>query len=169
MPRDFGRPINRIVLHTTATSQSATVKSIKTFWKTPKGRKGARYIPYIQGGMGWRNPGYHYIVGLKGERNIIAHLSQIVNGVHGYNEDSVHVSYIGGKGGVDTRTELQKKEMEFLIRELRSDAILGPVPVVGHRDLSPDLNGDGIITPNEWTKLCPSFSVAEWLCEINLV
>jgi hypothetical protein len=30
---------------------------------------------------------------------------------------------------------------------------------VGHRDLSPDLNGDGIIQPGEWTKMCPCYDV----------
>jgi N-acetylmuramoyl-L-alanine amidase len=33
--------------------------------------------------------------------------------------------------------------------------------VCGHRDLSPDLNRDGKITPNEWTKACPCFDVRE--------
>ena len=37
--------------------------------------------------------------------------------------------------------------------------------ICGHRDLSPDLNGDGKITANEWIKLCPGFDVAEWLEE----
>ncbi|MDA5624327.1 N-acetylmuramoyl-L-alanine amidase, partial [Pasteurella multocida] len=35
--------------------------------------------------------------------------------------------------------------------------------ICGHRDLSPDLNGDGTITPNEWLKDCPCFDVWEWL------
>ena len=29
--------------------------------------------------------------------------------------------------------------------------------ILGHRDLSPDSNGDGRITPNEWIKQCPCF------------
>ena len=41
----------------------------------------------------------------------------------------------------------------------------GPLPlvigVVGHRDLSPDNNQDGKITPNEWLKTCPGFD-AGW-------
>ena len=35
--------------------------------------------------------------------------------------------------------------------------------VCGHRDLSPDLNGDGIATSNEWLKTCPGFAVRAWL------
>lgn len=147
--RDFGRPINRIVIHCTATTQAATKDAILYFWKNT---------------LGWKNPGYHYLIGVNGERYILSHLSNPTNGVRGYNWDSVHISYIGGKNGVDDRTEAQKRAMESLIRELRSDSILGPVPVVGHRDLSPDKNGDGQITQNEWVKICPSFDAASW-CE----
>ncbi len=35
--------------------------------------------------------------------------------------------------------------------------------VCGHRDLSPDLNGDGAISQNEWCKTCPGFDVGTWL------
>lgn len=33
--------------------------------------------------------------------------------------------------------------------------------VVGHRDLSPDLNGNGEVEPMEWTKQCPCFDVGK--------
>ncbi len=39
--------------------------------------------------------------------------------------------------------------------------------ILGHRDVSEDKNRDGIISPNEWMKACPSFSVNEWLKEIK--
>jgi hypothetical protein len=31
------------------------------------------------------------------------------------------------------------------------------VKIIGHRDLSPDLDGDGIVEPNEFIKQCPCF------------
>ena len=35
--------------------------------------------------------------------------------------------------------------------------------ICGHRDLSPDLNGNGEIEPEEWVKACPCFDVTkEW-------
>lgn len=37
------------------------------------------------------------------------------------------------------------------------------VRIVGHRDLSPDLDGDGVIERHEWLKTCPGFDVATWL------
>ncbi|KAB4432839.1 N-acetylmuramoyl-L-alanine amidase, partial [Bacteroides thetaiotaomicron] len=33
--------------------------------------------------------------------------------------------------------------------------------VCGHRDLSPDLNGNGEIEPEEWVKACPCFDAEE--------
>jgi hypothetical protein len=33
--------------------------------------------------------------------------------------------------------------------------------ILGHRDLSKDLDGDGIIQPDEWTKICPRFDAAD--------
>lgn len=149
---DFGRPIKRIVLHCTASSLSATKQQILDYWRNE---------------LGWRYPGYHYLIDQYGNRHILSHLSKPTNGVKGYNWNSVHISYIGGKGGIDNRTDAQKREMENLLLELCSDKILGPKQILGHRDLSPDRDGDGIIEPHEWTKLCPSFDVAEWLEEIQ--
>ena len=34
--------------------------------------------------------------------------------------------------------------------------------VCGHRDLSPDRNGNGKVEPGEWVKACPTFDVASW-------
>lgn len=53
--------------------------------------------------------------------------------------------------------------MEKLVRELRGDDILGDVPIVGHRDLSPDKDGDGVVERHEWLKRCPNFDVSSWV------
>ena len=37
------------------------------------------------------------------------------------------------------------------------------IQVLGHRDTSPDLNGDGVIEPYEYVKACPCFDVKEFL------
>jgi N-acetyl-anhydromuramyl-L-alanine amidase AmpD len=31
--------------------------------------------------------------------------------------------------------------------------------VLGHRDLSPDKDGDGVVEKHEWVKACPCFDV----------
>ena len=168
-----GRDIKRIVWHCSATSQTATPEGILSYWKTPKLPPGGDpsvkypYIPGKQGGKGWRSPGYAIIIPPDGTLYQYAEAHEITNGVRGYNRDSLHLCWIGGKGGQDNRTEAQKRIMAALTLQLLKPSRLGPVPVVGHRDLSRDRNGDGIISRNEWVKLCPSFDVAAWMREIQ--
>ena len=38
----------------------------------------------------------------------------------------------------------------------------GIIRICGHRDLSPDADGDGTVEPREWTKTCPGFDVSTW-------
>ena len=83
--------------------------------------------------------------------------------MQGYNSTAINVAYIGGidaKGkAIDNRTEAQKKSMRALLEQLKGRY---PKAVIrGHRDFSPDLNGDGKITRNEWIKACPCFDAGE--------
>jgi N-acetyl-anhydromuramyl-L-alanine amidase AmpD len=34
--------------------------------------------------------------------------------------------------------------------------------ILGHRDLSPDIDGDGVVEEHEWLKDCPCFDVYTW-------
>ena len=55
--------------------------------------------------------------------------------------------------------EEQKASLFYLLQQLReqfSDAM-----ICGHRDFSPDLNGNGIIEPWEWMKACPCFDAID--------
>jgi len=143
----YGRKIDLIIIHCTATSQKATVDSILNYFKNT---------------LHWNSPGYHYIISPDGIINKTHPLDRVSNGAKGHNAHSVNIAYIGGKTK-DNRTPAQKKAMKWLVTTLRSSSELGQVKVVGHRDLSPDLNNDGVITPNEWMKRCPSFDVTKWM------
>ena len=58
-------------------------------------------------------------------------------------------------------TEWQIHSMHVLILTLLRD--YPGCRICGHRDLSPDLNANGEIEPEEWIKACPCFDVkAEW-------
>ncbi len=83
----------------------------------------------------------------------------------GHNQNSIGICYEGGLDchghPADTRTEWQVHSMHVLILTLLRD--YPGCRVCGHRDLSPDLNGNGEIEPEEWIKACPCFEVkAEW-------
>lgn len=121
------RLIKYIVVHCTATDQDATVEAIQKYWKNNRG---------------WKNPGYHYIFDKNGNMTQLQDESKPTNGVRGYNSNSIHLSYIGGKDE-DDRTPMQKAMMLDLIKGLRAkypDAI-----IQGHRDF-----------PNV-AKACPQF------------
>ena len=67
----------------------------------------------------------------------------------------------------DTRTEWQIHSMRVLILALLRD--YPGCRVCGHRDLSPDLNGNGEIEPEEWIKACPCFEVKEFCSKCNVL
>ena|SRR5205814_8578869 len=144
------RMIENIVVHCTATQPDATIESIKNYWKKS---------------LGWDNPGYHYIIKRNGDIVRLFPEEKPSNGVKGHNQSAIHISYIGGidKNGKpsDNRTDAQKHSMFNKLVALSEK--YPHARILGHRDLSPDKNGDGIIEPSEWVKHCPSFDVKEWL------
>ena len=140
------RNIKYIVLHCTATPQDTKIASIERFWKET---------------LGWKNPGYHFIIEADGNVVQLLPIQQIANGVKGHNEHAIHISYIGGQNGQDNRTVQQEAAQIELVEKYKK--AFPAAQVLGHRDLSPDLDGDGIIEPQEWTKECPSFDVASWV------
>lgn len=149
--------IRRIFIHCTATreGQDIDAATIKRWHVTPKAR----------GGRGWSDIGYHFVIRLDGtiERGRPEHVS----GAHvaGFNTGSIGVVYVGGLDNQgrskDTRTTAQIGAMGKLVRQL-IEAYPGAA-VMGHRDASPDRDGDGVIERHEWLKDCPCFDVASWL------
>lgn len=126
------RDVKWIVVHCTATKQSATVESILRYWREK---------------LGWKSPGYQRIIEANGKVHILAPDEKIANGVHGYNKISLHVSYIGGidKDGkpLDNRTEAQKRALADILLEWRMKH--PKAKIVGHNNLNPE-------------KACPSFA-----------
>jgi len=137
------RNIKYIFVHCTASQQTATVQQIlKEFTQ-----------------RGWRIPGYHYIVDPKGMLTQLVTEDRASNGVKGFNAESINVAYIGGidskKGTIDNRTPEQKKTLLNILTRLKQkypNAI-----IMGHRDISPDKNHNGIVDPWERIKECPCF------------
>ena len=145
------RQINLLVIHCSATkeNQPFTVYALESSHRK----------------RGFNGIGYHYYIRQSGEVVNTRPLSRIGAHVKGYNRNSIGICYEGGldKDGKpkDTRTPEQRAALRRLVNELQ---IRFPgCKVCGHRDLSPDLNRNGRIEPNEWTKQCPCFNVASEL------
>lgn len=111
---------------------------------------------------GFDGIGYHFYIRRNGDIKTTRPIEKMGAHVKGWNQYSIGVCYEGGLdcNGLpkDTRTQWQKHSLRVLIKVLQLD--YPACRVCGHRDLSPDLNGDGIIEPEEWTKLCPCFEVS---------
>ena len=112
--------------------------------------------------------GYNYVIDLDGTVEVGRPLS--MDGAHcntaglsgqSYNKHSIGICYVGGldENGkpADTRTPEQKLSMTNLVNKLCDEYPI--IEVIGQRDASPDANGDGVISRNEWVKQCPCFDV----------
>lgn len=146
------RRIDYIAIHCTATLEGndLTVEDMRKQHKA----------------QGWSDIGYHYVVYRDGTVHLGRDVDLIGAHVGGYNSYSIGIAYVGGlenkprviysmQKAKDTRTPAQKASMLSLLIDLRK---LYPKAVIqGHRDFSPDKNHDGVISPDEWIKDCPSF------------
>lgn len=146
--------IDAIVIHCSATREGQDVRAADIRkWHLERG---------------FADIGYNYVIDLDGTVEIGRPLSR--DGAHcntaglsgkSYNKHSIGICYVGGLNSngeaKDTRTEAQKKALRGLIGKLMDEYPI--IEVIGHRDASPDKNGDGEVTQNEWIKECPCFNV----------
>jgi N-acetyl-anhydromuramyl-L-alanine amidase AmpD len=101
--------------------------------------------------------GYHYVIYRNGAIATGRSEDEVGAHVKRYNRGSLGVCLVG--------TSEFTPEQWFALKEL-IDALHKKYPnaiVLGHRDLSPDRDGNGEIDPGEWTKTCPGFDVALWI------
>ena len=110
---------------------------------------------------GFSGAGYHFYIRKNGDIKTLRPLERPGAHARGYNAHSIGICYEGGLNNYgmpeDTRTEWQRHSLRVLVRTLLLD--YPDARVAGHRDLSPDLNGNGEVEPMEWTKQCPCFEV----------
>ena len=140
------RDINLIVIHCTATESGVDYSAAQVrAWHKHRG---------------FRDIGYHFLIHLNGD--IERGRPWDLPGAHakGYNNTSVGICYVGGliRGEpFDTRTVAQIHSLRAAVSMLKAQYPM--IEVTGHRDLSVDLNGDGMISEQEWMKACPCFDV----------
>lgn len=150
------RFINMIAIHCTATENGKSVLPATVLkWHLARG---------------FSEIGYHYLIDVDGKVHHCRPLEKAGAHAQGANAHSIGICLVGG---VEPRKPGEKKGKEFgrytrkqweSLRGLMDDLeFLYPgCVIVGHRDLSPDLDGDGIVEPHEWIKVCPCFEVSTW-------
>lgn len=148
----INRSIAGIVIHCSATPEGREVTAAEVRrWHLAKK---------------WADIGYHFFIRLDGTIEIGRPLA--IAGAHtqGFNAHTIGICYVGGVAAdgrtpKDTRTPAQKAALVHILTELK--AKYPAATIKGHRDYSPDRNGNGRIEPSEYIKACPSFdAVAEY-------
>ena len=107
-------------------------------------------------------PGYHFYVTKDGHLYYCRPLDAIGCHVRSHNEGTIGVCYEGGLDQwgkpTDTRTAEQMITLHWLLVTLHK--MFPHARICGHRDFSPDRNGNGRIDPWERIKACPCFDAA---------
>jgi len=148
--------ITELIIHSAATpnGQTFTATDIDD-WHAERGFRRARQ--FISPDAPLKHIGYHYVIDLNGDASIGRRLDE--TGAHAlhHNTTGIGLCLIG----TDQFTLAQWLKCQQMVDAL--DNKFPGITVKGHRDLSPDLNGNGRIEKNEWLKICPGFDVARWL------
>lgn len=138
------RPINAIVIHCSASANgdAGITRDVIDGWHVRRG---------------WNGIGYHYVVEVDGKLAEGRPLEKVGAHVEGNNSATIGICMVG----TDRFTGAQWATLADIVASLRMR--FPAAKVCGHRDYSPDKNGDGLIQPWEWTKTCPGFDVSAWL------
>lgn len=115
--------------------------------------------------------GYHFVIRRNGAIEIGRPLDKPGAHVKNYNSNSIGICLVGGMKEESKRSEnnFTKEQLSALQTLLFAQKTLhGNAKIRGHRDFSPDRNGDGEITPDEFMKDCPCFDVRQW-CKKNKI
>lgn len=175
------RSINLIVIHCSASPNGVFISPERVdAWHQARGFKRApaavakfsQKLPHI---------GYHWLIGADGRAYPGRHSDEVGAHVAGSNTGSLGICLVGADKFFAAQfaalTELlctlaqtwqherlaKPDQVAYSMKPALALALFAKMKIrlTGHRDLSPDKNGDGKVTPNEWLKTCPGFSVAE--------
>jgi hypothetical protein len=180
---DLGRVINLIVVHCSATPDGDGLyipargalpartpatridewHAERGFQRThPNAKLWQPHLPHI---------GYHFVISCDG--SFEPGRSEAEMGAHavGFNATSLSICMTGTDRFTQAQFDCLAELLRFLSRS-HGIPLRRPEPagrggwrsgVCGHRDLSPDRNGNGHIEPFEWLKTCPGFDVGTYL------
>lgn len=141
------RPVDEIIIHTTATrpdfmegnSTGAKVKEVRRWHTSPP--------------LNWSDVGYHYLIDRNGTVALGRPVERVGAHVKGHNTGTIGVALFGGFGSsandefADHYTSAQDKALRKLIADLKDE--YGIRKVTGHNNYA--------------SKACPGFRVDKWL------
>jgi len=147
--------VDYVVIHTAATKASRDI--------------GVEEIDQWHKDRDWKGIGYHFVIRRDGTLERGRSISQAGAHAYGYNRVSLGICMVGGldndREPEDNYTDTQYDTLHTLVVSLKQ--MYPQAEILGHRDLSPDVNGDGIIEKWEWLKACPCFDVRSWWAQYD--
>jgi N-acetylmuramoyl-L-alanine amidase len=169
------RKINAIVIHCAATPNGKDIKAaaIDAMHKARGFKRDSQALRSLNPEL--KHIGYHFVIEVDGNLATGRGIEEIGAHVQGSNAKSIGICMIGTDRFSIAQWEALKQQLFTLCENISGQAFGGNqakmlawfeqagIKIKGHRDYSPDLNGDGIIQRNEWIKTCPGFDVADWL------
>jgi N-acetylmuramoyl-L-alanine amidase len=168
------RALNSIVIHCAATpnGKDFSIADIDVMHKVRKFKRDSQAVRNFN--MELKYIGYHFVIEIDGSIRSGRGIEEIGAHVQGSNAKSIGICMIGTDKYTAAQWESLKACLIKLAGDIQHRTIATPnqallafsdmgIKIKGHRDFSPDLNGDGQVTRNEWVKTCPGFSVKDWL------
>lgn len=151
------RAITTIVVHCSATpnGRANTIEDIDGWHAQRRFRRAPEAVKHYNPQLG--HVGYHYVIEVDGKACTGRGLDEVGAHVAGHNAHSIGICLVG----TDQYTTAQWAALRWLLKELK--LYYPAANVVGHRDLSPDQDGDGVVEPSEWLKTCPGFDAPTWV------
>lgn len=166
------RTLDFIVIHCSASpnDKAFKAKDIDAWHKERGFKRGTQAVRNYNQEL--KYIGYHYVIERDGNIALGRHIEEVGAHVAGHNAKSIGICMIG----MDEFTPEQWASLKQLIITLASKIYGKPtnsiksalgifklmdITICGHRDLSPDKDGDGEVEKHEWVKTCPNFSVKE--------
>jgi hypothetical protein len=161
-PEDYNRAragrVTSFIVHCSGTPNGQAVSAAEIdAWHRERG--------FVARAMDFRrkqNPdlshiGYHFLIYPSGACATGRHLDEMGQHCQGHNLHSIGICLIG----TDQFTRAQWIMLRANAWAMQRRYLT--MNLFGHRDTSPDLDGDGTVQPSEWIKTCPGFSVADWI------
>lgn len=139
-----------LVVHVTATRPSQDI--------------GREEIDAMHRQRGFAGIGYNRLIKRDGTVEIGRGDDIVGAHVEGFNSIAWGISLVGGidEDGkpANNMTSAQEKALEAEL--LAASKRYPNAKICGHRDLSKDRDGDGVVEPSEWMKACPCFDAIPW-------
>jgi N-acetylmuramoyl-L-alanine amidase len=168
------RKLNAIVIHCAATPNGKDIKvaAIDAMHKARGFKRDSQAVRSLNPDL--KHIGYHYVIEVDGTIRTGRGIEEVGAHVQGSNSKSIGICLIGTDKFTDAQwtalrtlviglaAEISGRDIMHVDSALAAYKDMG-ISIKGHRDYSPDLNGDGQITRNEWIKICPGFEVASWI------